>query len=574
MKRNKFILVIVSMFLASGASASDISYSIINSTSTTTNSFSFSVNTIVKRTSYDCELTSYNCLQTKEQVNARLENPLQLVTQEFLDEKEKNKATTTPVAVTQTSVQKKEDLVFGGKVIPTDARFVTYSPDGKKLAYFRSDNAMIKTFKSFVVVFDDGRTLEKFASNGPWELVTDVYRMFGFTSDSNKIVYTDDRDGSSKLYLVDLDKSPKNLTGEALILKKYTVLDFVVSGNSVYFIANRAGLYDWGLYELDLITRKLKTISANVMYTNGLALVNDNIIFTENNKGQGKIKAYNLKENLVKDFSGVSQESVENIPFKIINNKNIRGVLYSPKQGTSVKKAVIWLHGGPYRQTSPYKHSYGSYATFDWMLDELVNSGVTVLKLDYPGSMGQGTAYTNSIVGRIGDVDVKNVSLAVDYVKTLGVKDVYLFGNSYGGYLSIKSLVELNSKLSGAVAVAPVTDWKKLIDDVSPTPFEVHFRGTYSQSNKNLFDKSSIVKNLSKLNKPLFVFHGELDKQVPFSQSEFLYKEALRAGKDIQYYSIKNQAHVINGVSQNEAICSKLVEMLSVSTTTELCVMK
>ena len=573
MKKIKIILVLTLILLSSKVSASDVSYSIINTTSTTTNSFSFSINTILKRVTYDCDLSSYNCLQTKEQINDRLENPLQLVTLELLDEKEKNKATTTPV-VAQPSAQKKDDLIFGGKVIPTDARFLTYSPDGRMLAYFKSDSAMIKTFKSFVVVFDDGRTLEKFASNGPWELVTDVYRMFGFTSDSKKIVYTDDREGSSKLYLVDLDKSPKNLTGESLILKKYTVLDFVVSGNSVYFIANRAGLYSWGLYELDLNTRKLKTVSADVMYTNGLALVNENIVFTENNKGQGKIKAYNLKENVVKDFVGVSQESVENTPFKIINNKNIRGVLYSPKQGTSLKKAVIWLHGGPYRQTSPYKHSYGSYATFDWMLDELVSSGVTVLKLDYPGSMGQGTLYTNSIVGRVGDVDVKNVSLAVDYVKALGVKDVYLFGNSYGGYLSAKSIVELGTKLSGAVAVAPVTDWKKLIDDVSPTPFEVHFRGIYGQNNKGLYDKSSIVKNLSKLNKPLYVFHGDLDKQVPFSQSEYLFKEALKVGKDIKYYSVKNQAHVINGVSQNEAICSKLIEMLSVSTTTELCVMR
>ena len=62
--------------------------------------------------------------------------------------------------------------------------------------------------------------------------------------------------------------------------------------------------------------------------------------------------------------------------------------------------------------------------------------------------------------------------------------------------------------------------------------------------------------------------------EVPFSQSEYLFKEALKVGKDIKYYSVKNQAHVINGVSQNEAICSKLIEMLSVSTTTELCVMR
>lgn len=572
MKKIYLILAVSFFTFGTSASASDISYSIINTNSTTTNSFSFSINTILNRTTFDCDLGLYECKQTKEQVNTRLEDPLKLVTLDFLNEKEINKSTSTPTTVSVSGV-KKDDLVFGNKVIPKNAKFLTYSPDRKKLSYFQSDDEMIKTYKSFVTVFDDGKTLETFAANGPWELVTDVYRMFDYTSDSKKLVYIDDRDGSSKLYLVDLDNA-KNLIGESLISKKYTVLDFVVSGDSVYFIANREGLYNWGLFELDLNTRKLNTISSNVMYTNALVVINDNLIFTENNKGQGKIKAYNLKEKISKDFTGLIQKEVPTIPYKVINNKNIRGILYSPKKEVSVKKAVIWLHGGPFRQTATDRHSYGSYATFDWMLDELVKSGVTVLKLDYPGSMGQGVAYTNSIVKNVGNVDVKNVSLAIDYIKSLGAKEVYLFGNSYGGYLSIKSLVDLNSKLSGAFAVAPVTDWKKLIDDVSPTPFEVHFGGVYSSNNKNLYDKSSIVKNLLKLKKPLYVFHGDLDKQVPFNQSEYLFKEALKVNKEIKYYSIKNQAHVISGVSQNEAICNKLFEGMSLSTTSETCILQ
>ncbi len=572
MKNNKFILVIVGMFLASGASASDISYSIINSTSTTTNSFSFSVNTILKRVTYDCDLNLYECKQSKEQINSRLEDPLRVVTLDFLSERDRN-ASTTKVSSAPITPSAPKVITFGTHVVPSDARFLTYSNDGKKLAYFRGDKSMIKSFKNFVLVFDDGRTLEKFEASGAWDLVTDAYRMFGFTKDSKKLVYVDDRDGSNRLYSVDLDSSNQNLTGTTLIAKNYTVLDFIVSGESVYFIANREGLYNWGLYELNLTTRKLNAISKSVMYTNGLAVVGENLIFTENSSGTGVIKSYSFTEKQVKDFTGVVQEKVETIPYKVINTTNIKGVLYSPAKNITTKKAVLWLHGGPYRQTATDRHSYGSYATFDWMLDEMVDSGVTVLKLDYPGSMGLGTKYTTSIVGRIGDVDIKNVSQAIDYLKSLGMKDVYLFGNSYGGYLSTKGSVDLSSKISGAIAVAPVTDWEKLINDVSPTPFEVHFGGTPSSKNMKLFDKSSVVKNLAKLQKPLYVFHGELDNQVPFSQSEYLFKQSQKVGKDIKYYSVKNQGHVINGVSQNEAICSKLAEMLQISTTTEICVM-
>ncbi len=572
MKKGQIYFAVIFFCIATGVSASDVSYSIINNTSTTTNSFSVSINTILTRTTYDCDLNQYDCKKTKELLNARLEDPLRLVTLDYFEEKERSKSTSTPVVVSGSVIEKK-DLIFGNKLIPRNAKFITYSPDGKKLSYFYSDDEMIKTYKNFVTIFDDGRTLERFDSNGPWELVTDVYRMFDYTSDSKKLVYIDDRDGSSKLYLVDLEND-KNLVGEPLISRKYTVLDFVVSDNGVYFIANRQGLYNWGIFELDLNTRILKTINPNVMYTNALVVINHNLIFTENNKGQGKIKAYNIKEGVSKDFVGITQEEVPNLSYKVINNKNIKGVLYLPNKEKALKKAIVWLHGGPFRQTAVDRHSYGSYATFDWMLDELVQSGVIVFKLDYPGSMGQGVAYTNSIVNNIGNVDVRNVSQAIDYVKSLGAKDVYLFGNSYGGYLSIKSLVDLNSKLSGAFAVAPVTDWKKLIDDVSPTPFEVHFGGVYNLNNKNLYDKSSIVMNLSKLQKPLYIFHGDLDNQVPFSQSEYLYKEALKLNKDIKYYSIKNQGHVISGVSQNEAICNKLFEGMSLSTTSEVCVMR
>lgn len=570
MHKIKIYSAIISLVLAGSVSASDISYSILNGTATTTNSFSFSVNTILKRTTYDCDLFTYNCVQSKEQVNARVENPIKEITLDFLNERDANATTTKTVPGTVTPPKV---ITFGNYIVPNDAKFLTYAPDGKKIAYFKSDNTLIKSVKNFVVVFDDGKTLEKFESAGSWELVTDMYRMFGFTKDSKKLVYVDDRDGSNRLYLVDLESNAKNLTGSTLIAKNYTVLDFIVEGDSVYFIANRESLYKWGLYELNLTTKKLNTISKNVMYTNGLAVVNNDLIFTDDVSGMGVIKSYSISSKTVKDFTGIVQEKIDTIPYKIINTPTLKGVLYNPAKGLSINKAVIWLHGGPYRQTDVDRHSYGSYATFDWMLDEMVRSGVTVLKLDYPGSMGQGVKFTTSIVGHVGDVDVKNVSQAIDYIKKTGIKDVYLFGNSYGGYLSVKSLVDLNSKLSGAIAVAPVTDWSKLVDDLVSSPFEIHFGGKESAKNKNLYAKSGIVNNLSKLNKPLVLFHGDIDNQVPFNQSEYLYKESLKVEKDIKYYAVKNQAHVISGVAQNESICLKLAEMLGVATTSQICVM-
>jgi dipeptidyl aminopeptidase/acylaminoacyl peptidase len=549
------------------AKASSVSYTIINSTST--DKVSVSVNTILKRDFYDCSTTTFICEKTKEQINERLENPLKEITVDFLIERDKTATTskkTIPVATTT-------QIDYRPFIVPQDARFVTYSPDGKMLAYFTSDKDHIKTFKNYNLLFEDGRTLGKFGLSHKWELVTDVFRMFGFNSSGDKLVYIDDRDGSSRLYIVHINDKTKNLTGEPLIKKNYTVLNFIVKGDYVYFIANREGPYYWGLYSLNLNSRKLNVISKDVMYTNDLVFVGDELIFTENVKGMGVLKSFSVGDGKVKSFSGISQEGVSFLPYKIIS-KPVRGIIISPEKEKNKSKAIIWLHGGPYRQASLVRHPYGSYATFDWILDEMVRNGITVLKLDYPGSMGYGIDYTQSLVGKIGEIDVKYVSQAIDFLKNSGIKNIYLFGNSYGGYLSIKGLVELDKKLSGAVAVSSVTDWKELLDKLAPTPFEVHFNGVYNEKNATLYKKSNILENLDKLTKPLVILHGDLDKQVPFSQSELLLKKSVELNKDVKYYSVLNQAHVISGVSQNEAICNKVAEMIGIKLQLDSCVMK
>lgn len=567
--KNRYLYHFLTLFLfATTVSASDISYTIINTTAE--NKISVAVSTITKRTTYDCELASFTCQKITEKENVRIDDPLKEVTVAFLDERDMNASTTSKAPYIYPT--KDPVIVFDKYELPRNARFIASSSISNRVAYFESDGTDIKTFKRFVVIDKDGKSLERFDSSRSWELLTDTPRLFGFTDDGNKLVYMDDRGGSNQLYLVDFQKNPKNLIGEQLINKPYTVLDFVVKGDKVYFIANREGVYKWGLYSLDLNSRKLDQISSDVMYTNDLVFVGDNLIFTINENGAGVLKAFSLVDSQIKSFSGIEDQKVSTSSYKVISTKNLSGIVLSPQ--SKATKAVIWLHGGPYRQTSVQRHPYGSYATYDWILDELVSSGVEVFKIDYPGSMGKGIEFSQSIVKNIGVKDVSSLSHAVNYLKNKGIKNIYLFGNSYGGYLSLKGLAELNNSLSGAIAVAPVTDWQKLIRDVSPTPFEVHFGGVPNDQNQKIYDKASIVGSFSKLKKPAILFHGDLDRQVPFSQSEFLLREAVKQNKDIKYYAIKNQAHIISGVTQNEAICQKAFEFMGISTSTDSCKMQ
>jgi dipeptidyl aminopeptidase/acylaminoacyl peptidase len=566
-----FFLIIVGLFaVTSVASASSISYAIINSAGAT--STSVSISTILKRSTYTCDTTSYVCTLTKEATSTPVEPPLVQVTLDAL--KAKEGATSTPG--TPYTPPTPQPQVYGVFTLPYNAVSVTSSLDGKKIAYYVTQPGTVKTYNSYRLSFDSGKTLEKFNVMGNWDIVTDNTNLFGFTDDSNTLIYLDDRSGYQQLYAVDLTKDQKNLLGEPLVTKKYTVFDFVVKGDTVYFIANRAGVYTWGLFALDIKTKKLTEIYTPVMYTNNLVFSGNNLLFTIEKEGQGILRAYNIDTKEIKEFSGIPQDTVPVLPYTLLMKKGIKGSLIEPPKGiVKNKKAIIWLHGGPYRQSSPQRHSYGSYATYDWMLDEMVKEGTVVLKLDYPGSMGFGKAYSEDIVRHIGVSDVAYLKKAIAYLKQKGIKDVYLFGNSYGGYLSLKGAVELNGSISGAIAAAPVTDWKLLIERVSPTPFEAHFDGVPQAKNEALYKASSVVGSLSKLTKPILLFHGNLDKQVPFSQSDYLFKVMTEQNKDVTYYSVQNQAHIYNGVSQNQAICQKIASFIGVSSTsTTFCMLQ
>jgi dipeptidyl aminopeptidase/acylaminoacyl peptidase len=555
MPKNLIFTLIFLLMPFSGAAAFDIFYPIINSASE--ESLSVSINTITKRLTYDCLVAPYSCTLTKEVVNPRIAVPLEERRAE--DIVPPPRATTTATTTSSSSVPAPTKL-YPNFNYPNNAHFLTLSPDKKKLVYFLNDKAAIKTYHRYLLTFEDGRTLEKFGLTPSWELVTDNGKIFDFTTDSSKLIYLDDSRGFPQLTLVDLAKNPINLVGERLITKPYTVLDFLVHDNIVYYIANRASGFSWDLYALNLESRTLSLIHKGVLYTNHLALVGDNVIFTATKDGAGEMLAFNTKARAVSRFSGLATTAIPVHSSEVIATQTFKGS-YLP---ASTTKAVIWLHGGPYRQAAAHRHSYGSYATYDWMLDELVSAGVNVLKLEYPGSMGMGSDYARSLIGQVGLVDVLAVERAIDFLKSRGKSEIYLFGNSYGGYLALKAQVELPVKIKGAIAVAPVTDWRRLLSNTNYPYFSVHFGGFPNSLNDPLYKQADIVGKIGGVTNPVLIFHSEWDTQVPFDQSDYLIQSAK---SNVRYLRVKEQGHIITGVSQNEAICKEVASFVGAAST-------
>ncbi|GIW66595.1 MAG: hypothetical protein KatS3mg095_0493 [Candidatus Parcubacteria bacterium] len=93
-------------------------------------------------------------------------------------------------------------------------------------------------------------------------------------------------------------------------------------------------------------------------------------------------------------------------------------------------------------------------------------------------------------------------------------------GNSYGGYLSLKTIYEYPSKINGAISINGVTDWWTLINNNKNSIFKIHFNGYPTKNNLELYNQASIfLKKENLKNKKVLLIYGKKDRTVPISQN-------------------------------------------------------
>jgi acylaminoacyl-peptidase len=99
-------------------------------------------------------------------------------------------------------------------------------------------------------------------------------------------------------------------------------------------------------------------------------------------------------------------------------------IFYGPKNSNC--PLIIWPHGGPHVSSLD---SFIADAAF------FVQIGFAVLFINYRGSTGLGKDYVESLLGNIGDADVKDVYNAVQSNPMWTNRKLVLYGGSHGGFL-------------------------------------------------------------------------------------------------------------------------------------------
>ena len=468
--------------------------------------------------------------------------------------------------------------------------FRGHSLDGKFVYYYQYSDKK-HPYRWYVVInTETGKTYAKKTAVPFLDLMTEQNRLFSISPDSKTLFYIDDREGTPAIYRVPLlNMTKSSMTGERITKSTYTVADFVAyDKNNIYFIANRSNPLIWSLYHYDTVEDSLQLIADNVSYADPIKKVGNSIVFLQM-KGNAVVPVvYQPKKNTIGYFILPETPGITNInnPYKFVQYGNLSGTILYPKADVGNVKIprpmIVWLHGGPYRQSSLTIHSFFSYGVYDWILNEARDNGAVVLKLDYSGSYGYGSDFISSLKGNIGKRDVKDVVSAREKAKEEVSKDfsisgVYLVGNSYGGYLAVRSLTAYPEKFSGAFSINGVMDWNTLLADLKTSLFNIYFNGTPNTKNQNLYDKADMLGRYTSVlpGQKITLVQAEKDNTINPAQADILKYSWKPNGVEVNIISIPEEDHVFRKNSSITNICGSLLSFMNMTTTSmERCVFK
>ncbi|XP_061899335.1 inactive dipeptidyl peptidase 10-like [Entelurus aequoreus] len=189
---------------------------------------------------------------------------------------------------------------------------------------------------------------------------------------------------------------------------------------------------------------------------------------------------------------------------------------------------------------------------WDWVL---VGEGqVVVARLDGRGSRFRGQKMLQQLHQNVGQVDVEDQIAALEYLMKLPFIDptrVGVFGEDYGGYLTLMLLKSTERIIRCAAAQAPVVDWT-----LYASAFSERYFGLPSTED-NIYQMSKVLPEMKGVQGgTLFLAHGTADANVNFQHSAELIKHLIRVGANYTMQIYPDEGHFLSRHSRSQLMHS------------------
>ena len=225
----------------------------------------------------------------------------------------------------------------------------------------------------------------------------------------------------------------------------------------------------------------------------------------------------------------------------------LNALYFAPLDGKAGAHPVITMaYGGPGTSTTNWNWSRDTALIAYWQ-----RQGYGVFTLDTRGMQNRDRAFTRAHRLAFGAVDVNDLFAAVRQLpkQVAGVdpKRIGFFGWSYGGFLAERAMLDADTPLASAVAVAPPTDWT--LYDTAYTERYLGMPQDGKGGQTDAYRQANLVLRAKLLTKPLLIVHGTADDNVLFEHTLRLTEALQNEARPFELMIYPGKAHGIAGRS-------------------------
>lgn len=376
--------------------------------------------------------------------------------------------------------------------------------------------------------------------------------LYFLPNDPNYFIWQSERDGWNHLYLYRNDgELVQQLTkGEWLV----TGLHGVFEGKQCYFSATKESPLENNLYKVKVGSDKITRITPDngthrtQISTNGKYIIDiySSVDITREYKLlNSKGKTVRIIKEDHDPLAGYHLGQMSIFTLKSEAGDDLYCRLIKPIDFDSTKQypVIVYVYGGPHAQL--ITNSWLGGAGF--FLNYLAQNGYIVFTLDNRGSANRGRDFEQSVHRQLGENEVKDQMVGVNYLKSLPYVDasrIGVDGWSYGGFMTINLMLTHPDVFKVGVAGGPVIDWKY---------YEVMYGERYMDTpdeNPEGYEKSSLLSKIDNFDGRLLIIHGTSDPTVVWQHSQVFLKSAIEHDKNIDYFVYPGHGHNVRGADR------------------------
>jgi dipeptidyl aminopeptidase/acylaminoacyl peptidase len=231
------------------------------------------------------------------------------------------------------------------------------------------------------------------------------------------------------------------------------------------------------------------------------------------------------------------------IRFKSFDGLSVPALVYRPVGVAADHKTpvIMDIHGGPESQSRPAYNVGAQY--FAAVL------GATVILPNVRGSTGYGKRYADLDNAEKREDSVKDIGALLDWIAAqpnLDKDRVAVYGQSYGGYMSLAVSTHYADRLVGSVERYGISDFASFLKNTEAYRRD-NRRAEYGDERdpkmQAVFKRIAPLANVAKIKKPMLVMQGANDPRVPKSESDQVVAGIRGNGVETWYVVFADEGH-------------------------------